>query len=31
MADIFGSDCIDYIGSTDRQLPFTIYTTMRNM
>ena len=31
MTDTFGSDCIDYIGSTDRQLPFTIYTTIRNM
>lgn len=31
MADIFGSDCIDYIGSTDRQLPFIIYTSMRSV
>lgn len=31
MADIFGSDYIDYIGSTDRQLPFIIYTSMRSV
>lgn len=31
MSDIFGSDCIDFIGSTDRELSFTVYTSMRNL